>query len=297
MIHTIDLEFQISHAIASFVVPTDEGPVVIETGPHSVFPHLEAELQRLGYQVSDVKHVLLSHIHFDHAGAAWAFAKAGARVYVHPVGYKHLLDPSRLYGSAKRIYGDMMEKLWGLMEGIPENQLIAVEDQTELNIGGVDFKAWHTPGHANHHIAWQMGEVVFTGDVAGCKIDQGPVVPPCPPPDINIEKWLHSIQILRNLNPKALYLTHFGQVDDVSQHLDDLETILWDWANWIKPHFEAGKDPQSVTPAFQAYTDQQLYDAGLDEAGVRRYSAANPAWMSVAGLFRYWKKRTEKSEQ
>ena len=116
MVHIIDLHFQMDHTIASFVVETAEGPVVIETGPHSVYPQLVSGLQKLGYQPADVKHVLLTHIHFDHAGAAWAFAEQGATVYVHPRGWKHLQDPTRLYNSAKRIYQDQMETLWGDMQ-------------------------------------------------------------------------------------------------------------------------------------------------------------------------------------
>lgn len=291
MIHILDLEFQVKLAIAAFVIETSEGPVLVETGPHSVLPRLESGLADLGYKLSDVKHVLLTHIHFDHAGAAWALAREGAKVYVHPRGYQHLHDPSRLYGSAKRIYGDMMESLWGLMEGIPEEQLVAVSDEQLIEIGDLQFKAWHTPGHASHHIAWQLGDDIFSGDVAGCKINQGPVVPPCPPPDINIEDWVASINVLRAQNPKRLFLTHFGIVEAVEEHLSSLENILHDWANWMKPHYEAGRKAPEVVPEFQAYAAQQLSEAGLSETEVARYEAANPSYMSVAGLMRYWHKK------
>ncbi|MCB0836640.1 MAG: MBL fold metallo-hydrolase [Bacteroidetes bacterium] len=293
MVHIIDLHFQMDHTIASFVVETTEGPVVIETGPHSVYPQLVAGLQKLGYQSTDVKHVLLTHIHFDHAGAAWAFAEQGATVYVHPNGWKHLQDPTRLYNSAKRIYQDQMETLWGDMKQIPAEKLIAVEDQQILSIGGIDFQAWHTPGHASHHIAWQMGATVFTGDVAGCKIQGGPVVPPCPPPDINLELWYDSVETVRSLNPETLYLTHFGEINDPNTHLDAVKSILQDWGAWMKPRWEAGKSAEEVTPEFQAYAADQLRAAGLDEAMVQKYEAANPAWMSVAGLMRYWQKKSE----
>ncbi|RMG54378.1 MAG: MBL fold metallo-hydrolase [Bacteroidetes bacterium] len=294
MIHILDLQFQTDHTIASFLVETEAGPVLIETGPHSVYEHLRAGLARHGYQPEDVRHVLLSHIHFDHAGAAWTLARSGATVYVHPAGYKHLQDPTRLYQSAQRIYGDQMEILWGQMHGIPETQLVAVADETALSIGGKTFVAWHTPGHASHHIAWQLDDVIFTGDVGGVMIEGGPVVPPCPPPDIDIEAWFESLQRIERLAPRRLYLTHYGAVDAVSAHLASLRTMLKDWAKWMKPHFEAGTDPKVITPQFQAYADEQLRQAGLDPAGLARYEAANPAWMSVAGLLRYWRKRTEK---
>ena len=293
MVHIIDLHFQTDHTIASFIVESSEGPIIIETGPHSVFPQLEAGLAKLGYKPSDVKHVLLTHIHFDHAGAAWALAETGATVYVHPKGWKHLQDPTRLYNSAKRIYQDQMEILWGQMKQIPEERLIAIEDQKELHLGGQTFKAWHTPGHASHHIAWQMGNKVFTGDVAGCKIQGGPVVPPCPPPDINLDLWYDSIEIVRSLHPSTLYLTHFGEVTKPDEHLDQVKHILQDWGAWIKVRWEQGRSPSEATPGFQEYAANQLRAAGLDEAMVQKYEAANPAWMSVAGLMRYWQKKSE----
>lgn len=293
MPHVIDLHFKTDHTIAAFVVETSAGPVLIETGPHSVFDTLRKGLADLGYQPGDIRHVLLSHIHFDHAGAAWAFAELGAKVYVHPAGYRHLQDPTKLYQSAKRIYGDEMETLWGDMRLIPETQLQVVAHREEIQIGDHTFRAWHTPGHANHHIAWQDGRHVFTGDVAGVRIGDGPVVPPCPPPDIFLEAWFDSIQTLRQLAPDTLYLTHFGPVTSAMTHLDQLEQVLRDWADWMKQPYEEGRDPQVVTPEFQAYVANQLQAAGLDAEGIAQYEAANPSWMSVAGLLRYWKKRDD----
>lgn len=291
-IHTLDLHFLTDEAIASFVVETSEGPVLVETGPHSTFRHLEAGLKNLGYAPSDIRHVFLTHIHFDHAGAAWALAKEGARVYVHPFGYKHLLNPDKLYNSAKMIYGDQMESLWGLMESIPEGKLRSVEDEEEIVVGDTTFKSWHTPGHAKHHIAWQVGEVIFSGDVAGCKINDGPVVPPCPPPDIDIEAWHDSIDRILGLSPSKVLLTHYGEVTDIDRHFADLKAMLRDWADWMKVRFEKGETVEATTPDFKAYAEGQLRARGLDDTQVAKYEAANPAWMSVAGLMRYWKKKT-----
>jgi glyoxylase-like metal-dependent hydrolase (beta-lactamase superfamily II) len=293
MIHTLDLHFKTDHTIAAFLVETSEGPALVESGPHSVFPMLTEGLAAHGYQPNDIRHLFLSHIHFDHAGAAWALAQNGTRVYVHPAGYKHLLAPERLYQSAKRIYGDEMESLWGKMQDIPEKQLIQVADRETITVGDQRFVAHYTPGHANHHIAWQTGQAIFTGDVAGVCIEGGPVVPPCPPPDIFLEAWRDSLARLRQVQPERLYLTHFGPVTDVEDHLNRLETALDEWAQWMKGPFEAGEDPAAITPRFQAYVAEQLRQQGLDEHGVQQYEAANPAWMSVAGLLRYWKKRED----
>lgn len=295
-IHTLDLKFHTDEAIAAFVLESNDGPILIETGPHSTWDTLLAGLKGLGYQPSDFKHVLLSHIHFDHAGAAWAMARAGATVYVHPRGYKHLLDPSRLYGSAKRIYGDMMETLWGEMHPIPADQLVAIEDNTVLELGGHRLKALHTPGHASHHIAWAVEDIIFSGDVGGVQIAGGPVVAPCPPPDIDLEAWQHSINRLRAESPNRLYLTHFGPVDEVEIHLKALEKVLQSWGSWMKPHFDAQRTLAEITPEFQAFAKGELEAAGLDAAGIARYEAANPSYMSVAGLMRYWQKRTEREQ-
>lgn len=294
MIQTLDLKFlKQDDTIAAFLLETDEGPVLFESGPHSTLPTLEKGLAEYDYKLSDIRHLFLTHIHFDHAGAAWALAKNGTQVYLHPFGVRHLHDPEKLYNSAKRIYQDKMEYLWGIMEGIPMDLLHPTEHLEEFTIGGIKIKSLHTPGHAVHHIAWQVGNEIIAGDVAGCKIAHGPVVPPCPPPDINIEDWKESIGLLIQVNPEALHLTHYGRITDVKNHLQDLSKILDDWANWIKPYFEEGVDPKLITPKFQAYARQQLIDAGVeDEATLNKYEGANPAWMSVAGLMRYWYKRS-----
>ncbi len=294
MIKTLDLKF-LGHddTIASFLVETEAGPVLLETGPYSTFPQLKSELSKHGYQPEDIKHVMLTHIHLDHAGAAWALAKTGSTVYLHPFGYSHMADPSRLLESARRIYKDDMDRLWGDLKAIDKDRLKTVKHEEEITIGGVSFKAWFTPGHAVHHIAWQIEDALIAGDIAGVSIGGAMVVPPCPPPDINIEHWMESIRLIRGLDIKSLYLTHYGKVADIPSHLDELEFILKDWANWIKPYWEAGKHHSEVTPLFEAYVQQQLRSAGIKGEGLEQYESANPSWMSVAGLMRYWRKKAE----
>lgn len=294
MVDVLDLHFlNLEHAIASFLIETTEGPVLVETGPYSTFSSMKAELAHHGYAPEDVRHVLLSHIHFDHAGAAWAFAKSGAKIYVHPFGATHMEDPTKLYNSAKMIYGEDMERLWGIMEKIPLEQLVAPEHGERITIGDKTFIAWHTPGHAKHHIAWQVEDVIFTGDVAGVKIEDGPVVPPCPPPDINLEDWNQSIDILLEKRAQTLFLTHYGPVTDIGNHFHELRAILNDWAFWVKDLWEAGLNAEEITLKFSAYTAAQLREKGVSELGVKQYEAANPSWMSVAGLIRYWKKKRD----
>lgn len=289
-IHILDFEFlNETEAIAGFLMESSDGFILIESGPETTFEHLCAAIAKLGFDWRDVKHLLLTHIHFDHAGAAWKFAENGAKVYVHPVGLPHLQNPEKLWNSAKMIYQDDMERLWGEMKPIAESHLVAADEGDLISIGEWAFRVHYTPGHAVHHNAYQLGEVIFTGDVAGVKIHNGPVVPPCPPPDIDLKLWKASIAKLKNLNAEKLYLTHFGIVDEPLQHLVDLEMILDDWANWMKPHFDAGTAPEIITPDFMAYTKNQLLEAGVSEEDCIRYEYANPSWMSVSGLLRYWK--------
>jgi len=289
-IHTIDLNFQKEdHSIASYLIETEEGPILIETGPMSTFENLKNGIEKLGYKVQDIANILLTHIHFDHAGAAWKFAEHGAKIFVHPIGVPHLQHPDKLWNSAAMIYGDQMETLWGEMKPIPEDQLVGVKDGNIIEFGDITIDVIYTPGHAVHHNAYQIEDVIFTGDVAGVKIGNGPVVPPCPPPDINIELWKESIQKLRDRNPKALYLTHFDCQENPNKLLDDLEAILDNWANYIKPFYDDQIPADTIVPLFVEYTEKQLAEKGLSKAEIQVYEYANPSWMSVNGLLRYWK--------
>jgi glyoxylase-like metal-dependent hydrolase (beta-lactamase superfamily II) len=294
MIHTIDLHFLHSaDTIAAFLVETSCGPVLIETGPHSTLSALEKGVQQAGYALGDIKHVLLSHIHLDHAGAAWVLAQMGATIHVHPAGEKHLRQPEKLMQSARMIYQEQMDMLWGEMHPIPAEQLKPMEHGETLTLGDTAFTAWHTPGHAVHHLAWQYRDQLFTGDVAGVKINDGIVVPPCPPPDIHIEDWQASLALIRDLQPKTLWLTHYGPVHEVEAHLQELEARLLDWAAWMKPYAEANDTLAHITPLFSRYVQQQLLEKAMRAEEIAAYDKANPAWMSVSGLLRYWKKKTD----
>lgn len=290
----IDLKFKgLDHAIASYLIPSSEGPILIESGPHSTFPVLKKRIEELGYRISDIKHVFLTHIHLDHAGAAWAFAEQGAQIYVHPFGAKHLAEPGVLMSSARQIYQDQMDTLWGEMNPIHSKQITEVANDQVIQIGNLEIKSLHTPGHAKHHIAWHIADSIFTGDVAGVKIGNGPVQPPCPPPDIYIEDWLASIDKLRDAKAKTLYLTHFDAVQNINEHLTQLTHMLSSWSEFVYDNWKEGLTNEEIVPLFQTFTMNQLKNAGLDKVEIDQYEAANPSWMSVAGLVRYWKKKTQ----
>lgn len=289
--HLIDLHFQgLPEVIGAYLIPSEEGYILIESGPHSCWSALVAGLFKLGLKPSDIKYVFLTHIHLDHAGAAWALAEAGAQIYVHPAGRGHLIDPSKLMASASRIYGDSMHPLWGEMRPIPPKQVHAADDQATFTFGAVKLRAHHTPGHAVHHIAWQMDDILFSGDVGGIHITSGVVSPPCPPPEFNREDWLASIEIIRNLPVSTLVLTHFGEVTDKITHLNTLELAIHQWVAFFEG-LRDFSDQSDLTNSFLNYIHQSFYPPEMDAILREKYDRANPPWMSVAGIIRYLNKK------
>jgi glyoxylase-like metal-dependent hydrolase (beta-lactamase superfamily II) len=292
MIHSIDLQFLgLRNTLCAYLVETSEGPVLVETGPHSTFAALEQGVRRLGFDLREGRHVFLTHIHLDHAGAAWALARWGARIHVHPAGAAHLIDPGNLLRSAERIYRGEMRALWGDLEPLDPGSVVPAGHGEAFRVGATEFVAWHTPGHAVHHALWQVGENLFTGDAGGVKIHRGPVIPPCPPPDLDVDRWRESLRLIRSLKPTQLFLTHFGAVAEVDAHLKELEERLMAWTGWIGPHVEAGATLETLVPLFRAFVDEESGLTVLTGEERQAYESASPAWMSAAGLMRYWRKK------
>ena len=240
MIQTLDLNFQgIPGAIASYLIPHSEGVLLIESGPGSTIPALQAGLRKHGYTEKDVSAVLLTHIHLDHAGAAGWLARQGAQVYVHPVGAPHLINPEKLLASAARLYGDQMEALWGEFLPTPAERLTVVEDNQVIEIGGVRLRALDTPGHANHHHVYIYKDICFTGDVAGVRMaGTGFIGVPMVPPEFILEKWRESLLRLQQeyqLGSFArLVPTHFGEFRDTGWHLARLQKALDEIEAWMQ---------------------------------------------------------------
>ena len=277
--------------IAATAVETDDGLMLFDTGPESTFVNLTEELHRAGFAAENVRHVFLSHIHFDHAGAAWRFAKLGATIYVHPRGAPHLIDPSRLIDSATRIYGGEMEKLWGQFAPIAEQRVRVLQDMDVVRVGPLEVRALETPGHASHHHVYQWDDNVFGGDVAGVRLGGGPPVPPFVPPELHIESWQESIAKIRALDAKKLYLPHFGPVaGSISGHFDALSERIDRWAVWFRDRIQAGHDQEQMLPAFAEYVADDLRKNGATEDEIRDYECADPSFMAVSGAVRYWRK-------
>jgi glyoxylase-like metal-dependent hydrolase (beta-lactamase superfamily II) len=295
MVHLIDaLHLGMSDIICIALVEC--GPnelLIVDSGPESVFESVVAGVRKLGFRPEHVRHLLASHIHLDHTGGAWRWAeKFGTEVYVHPKGAPHLIDPSRLVESATRIYGDQLNYLWGTIGPIPEDQVIAVDDGAELRFGSCQIRVLYTPGHAQHHNAYWLDseQTVFCGDVAGVVIRGGPPIPPFAPPDIHLGSWKESIAKIRTLKPSSLHVTHFGRVDNAARSLDALEKRLFSWADWMKERLLEGKSESEIIPEFEKLTESELLSDGTRQADLSTYEYADPAFMSVAGLIRYWRK-------
>lgn len=304
-VHTLDLNFQNRpDTIASYLLESSAGPVLVETGPGSCLPTLLTRLADYGYGPADLGHVLVTHIHLDHAGAAGWWAQQGAQVFVHHVGAPHLIDPGKLLASAARIYGDQMDALWGEMVPAPAAQVTPVYDNDVIAIGDLRFTALDTPGHAYHHHVYvlpdpadETGQIAFTGDAAGIHIPGAAFIDlPAPPPEFNQEKWLATIDLLMEQPLRAIYPTHFGRRDDWQAQLLGLSALIREAVQIVRDLLAQGLNRDEILPRYLGWHLDRARAANMPEALFERYEAANPHYMSVDGLIRYWRKRWEKEK-
>jgi glyoxylase-like metal-dependent hydrolase (beta-lactamase superfamily II) len=277
VLEPLDLEFLgLPRTIGVYVVETDDGLALFDCGPSTTLPHLKAGLRRSGLELEDIRHLLLSHIHFDHAGAAGAIVREhpSLRVWVSEVGAPHLADPSRLEASARRLYGDDFGRLWGELAPVPDGNI-------EIAAGDVlGWEAFPSPGHASHHVCYMRDGTLLAGDAAGVRITPSAyVLPVAPPPDIDVEAWHATIGEIRRREPQRLALIHYGVATDVSEHLDRLDSELDRWAELVR----SGIDAEGFVAAARegAGADNDLYEAVV------------PYEQSWQGLRRYWVKRGE----
>ena len=260
--------------IGAYLLDTPDGPALFDCGPATTVETLRGELARHGLVIGDLRHLLLSHIHFDHAGAAGVLVRENPRLTVHvsAIGAPHLVDPSRLERSARRLYGETFETLWGSLVPIPEENVRVVGERV------LDFDCFPSPGHATHHVCYLREGLLLAGDAAGVRINPAErVIPPTPPPDIDIEAWEATLDEIERRRPELLALIHFGLFDDVGRHLAELRARL---------HHDSELVAAGASEAeFVAASRAQLGD---DAA---RFEHAVPADQCYQGLARYWEKR------
>jgi glyoxylase-like metal-dependent hydrolase (beta-lactamase superfamily II) len=255
------------------------GDVLIDCGPGSTFETLLEELGDVRPRI-----LALTHIHLDHAGAAGLLADhfPELEVWVHEIGAPHLIDPSRLMASAARLYGDAMGALWGEMRPVPGDRVRDLRGGEQLG----SLEVAYTPGHASHHVSYwhARSRTAFTGDVTGVRIPPADyVLAPTPPPDIDVEAWLASLERVRRWQPEHLAITHFGRFDDVSAHLDGIQRSL---------EVAAQRAGEMTVEEFVAVTGAEVAAAG-DADTVGAYTLGAPLDQTYAGLARYWRKRRE----
>ncbi len=267
--------------IGAYLVETEDGLALHDCGPTSCFPALRHTLAARGVEVHDLSCLLLSHIHLDHAGAAGALVREHPELIVHvsELGAPHLIDPARLEASARRLYGDSFDALWGELAPVPAGNVRVVGDRA------AGLEVFASPGHAAHHVSYLHEDgTVYAGDSAGVRVAPGLFVfPPTPPPEVDLAAWERTIEETERRAPRRLALTHFGVFDDVERHLTALRETMHAWAQRVAH----GMDEATFVAAARA----DVVASDPDE--VEAYDRAAPYWHCFLGLERYWRKRAE----
>lgn len=284
-----------SRLIACAVLETDAGLILLDPGPTSTLKTLEHALTPLG-GLQAVSDVVLTHIHLDHAGCVGQLAAnlPEVTVHVHPIGARHLINPDRLIRSATRIYEERMGQLWGAILPVPASQVCAIADGTRLQIGGRTLRACYTPGHASHHIAWfdDAAGVVFAGDAAGMRIEGADhIIPVAPPPDIDLIAWEETLSRLERENPKRLFLTHFGLIEDVKEHLHRMRERLRAWSDAVRQSLDDDYESDAARAADFHKSEMTHMGASVDIADQEPYGYMGQPRESWYGLARYWRKK------
>jgi glyoxylase-like metal-dependent hydrolase (beta-lactamase superfamily II) len=260
--------------------------VLVDPGPES---SLENVLDAIGYE--QPRALLLTHIHLDHAAATGALVRRwpGLEVYVHERGAPHLVDPSKLLASAERLYGEKLNYLWGEILPVPEENVRVLRGGESV----LGMEVAYTPGHASHHVCYfhEQSGTAFCGDVAACRIPPSQlIVPPTPPPDIDIEVWEESLDTVAGWRPQRLALTHFGAIEgDVPGYIEKVRAKLRE---------EAGLARQMEQDAYNDDLERRIREElaaeGIEGETVDELLQAVPTAYQWAGLDRYWRKKAER---
>ena len=291
MISTLDLGFRnLPKAAGAFLLKCSDGDALIECGPSACWANLVSELHRHESSPEQIKHLFLTHIHLDHAGAAGLLAEQGTHVHVHPRGAAHLIDPSRLNASARRVFGTALDEDFGTMTACPEELVFSMESGSSVRFGDVNFTAMETTGHASHHHCWVVEEAngrhLFSGYAGGMRLP-GTRFPTLPmvPPEFDLKRWRASIEIIRETDADTLWMTHFDEITQHHSFLDSVEQSLLEETQLICSlsetelhesietyrawHLQRATESDVNPELLRAYCDQTHYQANI--TGVRRW--------------------------
>ncbi len=291
-----DLQFRgRPRIIAGSVIHGPGGVAVLDPGPTSTLPVLRARLADAGMSIGDITAIVLTHIHLDHAGATGTLVHENprARVYVHERGAKHMVDPAKLMASATQLYGGAMDELWGEMRPVPAASLDVLTGGERIEFGGRRFEVAYTPGHASHHVSYFDADsgVAFVGDTAGVQtVPNAFVMPPTPPPDIDLELWQRSLDIIAGWNAQTLVITHFGHTNKPAVHLTELRDHLELVGRVSKSSLAVEGDDDARS---QWFVDEMRHELRrrLGDAEALSYEVAGRFDLNWRGLARYWRKR------
>ena len=282
--------------IATAVLQSAGGVALVDPGPDSTRGHLKTALAQKGLDLADVRQLLLTHIHLDHAGTTGTLVKENPRieVFVHERGAPHLIDPTKLLSSAGRLYGADMQRLWGDVLPVPSDRVHVLKGGETITAGGRELRVAYTPGHAAHHVSYfdPSSRIAFVGDTAGIRRGSGAfVMPPTPPPDIDLEAWRESEQKILAWDPDTLFLTHFGPVHGVRTHFQQLMSRLAEWSRIVRRLLATPdlSDEERQTRFVEEARLELRRIVGDQEAD--QYNRAGRLDYSWQGLARYWRKK------
>lgn len=293
----VDLQFLGKpEIIATAVLQSAAGVALIDPGPSTTLENLREALRRKAIAFADIRQLLLTHIHLDHAGATGSLVRENPAidVVVHERGAPHLIDPAKLLASASRLYGDDMDRLWGEVLPVPADRVRALKGGERIAAGGRELLVEYTPGHASHHVSYfdPSTRIAFVGDTAGIRRgDATYVMPPTPPPDIDLESWRESEGRILAWDPDTLFLTHFGPYHGARVHFQQLMDRLGEWSAIARKLL--ANAALTDEDRERRFVEEALRDLRrvVGEAEADRYNRAGRLDYSWQGLSRYWRKR------